>query len=238
MSKHDGGDRLGGNRLLNSLPKGEQERLAPLWEAVSLGMKDLVCEANGPISHVYFPQSGVISELLVMDDQLAIEVGTVGNEGMVGICVFLGSLQSPVKDITQIPGEALRMKADVFQEEMRRGGPLHGLMHRYTLVALRQTAQLAACNNLHTVQERMCRWLLVAHDRVGSDEFPLTQEFLAEMLVVRRPSVSVIAGVLQRAGLIRYSRGRITVLDRNGLEAATCECYSVFRKEHDRILRP
>ncbi|HEV3166279.1 MAG TPA: Crp/Fnr family transcriptional regulator [Isosphaeraceae bacterium] len=236
MSDRDHHSLPAGNRLLASLPEEERDRVTSQCEQVPLRVKDLLHEVDSPIPYVYFPRTGVISVLLVMENGLAMEVGTVGNEGMVGVAVFLGASRSPLMAIVQIPGEALRMEAEAFREELRLGGSLHSLMHRYTQVTLKQTSQLAACNHLHSVEERMCRWLLMAHDRVESDEFPLTQEFLAEMLVVRRPSVTVIAGALQRGGLIRYSRGKITVLDRAGLEAASCECYRVFKEEHDRIL--
>jgi CRP-like cAMP-binding protein len=227
----------GENRLLASLPKEESNRVVSQCTRVSLAIKDLVYEVDGPISHAYFPETGVISLLIVVGGDKPVEVGTIGNEGMVGLPVFLGTQQSPHRAVTQIPCEALKMKAEAFLEELTRNSPLHGLMHRYTQTILNQTAQLVACNQLHTVEERMCRWLLMAHDRVDSDEFPLTQEFLAEMLVVRRPSVTVNARVLQQAGLIRYNRGRVTVLDREGLEAASCACYEVLRRESDRLFQ-
>jgi CRP-like cAMP-binding protein len=153
-----------------------------------------------------------------------------------GTPVFLGSDRSPTKAIAQIPGEALRMEAKVFQKEMGRGGPFYGLVQRYTQAMINQISQSTVCNHRHSVQKRMCRWLLMSHDRVGTDEFPLTQEFLAQMLGVRRPTVTAVAGLLQKAGLITYHRGRLTVLDRKGLEAASCECYEVVAKELDRLL--
>jgi CRP-like cAMP-binding protein len=171
-----------------------------------------------------------------MRDGLAVEVGTIGNEGMVGTPVLLGADLSPTRAFAQVPGEALRMRTVLFKEEMQNGGPLPDLVRRYTQAMVNQISQSVACNHLHSVGQRMCRWLLMTHDWVGADEFPLTHEFLAQMLGVRRPSVSVVAGILQKAGLIRYHRGRITVLDRKGLEAASCECYEVVRKESDRLL--
>lgn len=228
----------GENRLLTALPEREFDRLRPRLEETALGLKQVLYEADRPIEHVYFPRTGVISLVIDMADGLTVEVGTVGNEGMVGTPVFLGAEKSPTKAFSQVPGDCLRMRAEDFREEIGNGGPLPDLIRRYTQAMVNQISQSVACNHLHSVQERMCRWLLMTHDRVESDEFPLTQEFLAQMLGVRRPSVTVVAGILQQAGLIRYHRGRITVLDRAGLEAASCECYRVVRQEYDRLLGP
>jgi CRP-like cAMP-binding protein len=225
----------GENRLLVALPRDEYDRLRPRVEKVSLPLRDILYEANGYIAHVFFPLHGVVS-LVIMDGGFTLEVGVIGNEGLVGTPVFLGSDRSPTRAIAQIPGEALRMEATVFQKEMRRGGPLYGLIQRYTQTMINQISQSIVCNHRHSVEKRMCRWLLMSHDRVGADEFPLTHEFLAQMLGVRRPSVTAVAGTLQKAGLISYHRGRITVLDRQRLEAASCECYDVVAKELDRLL--
>ena len=226
----------GENRLLADLPRDEYDRLRPHLEKVSLPLRDILYEANGPIPHVFFPLHGVVSLVIVMDGGFSLEVGIIGNEGMVGTPVFLGSGSSPTRAISQVPGEALRMETKVFQEEMKRGGPLYGLVQRYTQAMINQISQSTVCNHRHSVEKRMCRWLLMSHDRVGADEFPLTQEFLAQMLGVRRPTVTAVAGTLQKAGLISYHRGRMTVLDRKGLEAASCECYEVVAKELDRLL--
>lgn len=227
----------GENRLLAALPKAERERLAPLLRPVSFGLRDYLFRVDEPIHSVYFPRSGVISLVITVKDGGTIEVGTVGNEGMVGVPVFLGADRSPTQAFSQVPGESLRMAAADFKREViGRAGPLPDLVRRYTQAFLNQVSQTVACNHLHAVQERMCRWLLMTHDRVGGDEFLLTQEFLAQMLGVRRPSVSVVAGMLQQAGLIRYTRGRMTVLDRAGLEAGACECYGIVRREFDRLL--
>src|ERR1700733_3246379 len=225
----------GENRLLVALPKDDHDRLLPHLENVSLPLREILYEANGPIAHVFFPLIGVVS-LVIMDGGFSLEVGVIGNEGMVGTPVFLGADRSPTRAIAQIPGEALRMEATVFQKEMRRGGPLYGLVQRYTQAMINQISQSIVCNHRHSVEQRMCRWLLMSHNRVGADEFPLTQEFLAQMLGVRRPTVTAVAGILQKAGLLRYHRGRITVLDRKRLEAASCECYEVVAKELDRLL--
>jgi CRP-like cAMP-binding protein len=225
----------GENRLLVSLPRDEYDRLLPHLEKVSLPLRDILYEANGPIEHVFFPLVGVVS-LVIIDDDFTLEVGIIGNEGLVGTPVFLESDRSPTRAIAQIPGEALRMEAKVFQKEMKRAGPLFSLVQRHTQTLINQISQSIVCNHRHSVEKRMCRWLLMSHDRVGDDEFPLTHEFLAQMLGVCRPTVTGVAGTLQKAGLINYHRGRITVLDRKGLETACCECYKVVAKELDRLL--
>jgi CRP-like cAMP-binding protein len=230
------GRRPGENRLLAALPVHEQERLLTRWERVSLAMAEPLIEPGARIEHVYFPLSGMYSMVVTMEDGSAVEVSTVGHEGLIGLPIFLGAECSPTKVFCQIPGEVLRMGVEVFREEVGRGGALAILILRYTQAALNQIAQSAACNRLHSVEQRMGRWLLMAHDRVEADEFPLTQQFLSEMLGVRRPSVSAGAAKLQGAGLIRYHRGRITVLERAGLEAASCECYRVVKREYDRLL--
>jgi len=225
----------GENRLLKSLPKDEYDRLLPHLEKAPLPLRDILYEANGPIAHVFFPLNGVVS-LVIMDGGFILEVGVIGNEGVVGVPVFLGSDRSPTRAIAQIPGDALRMEAKFFQKEMKRDGPLHGLVQRYTQTMINQISQSIVCNHRHSVEKRMCRWLLLSHDRVGADEFPLTHEFLAQMLGVCRPTVTAVAGALQKTGLISYHRGRITVLERKGLEAASCECYEVVAKELERLL--
>ncbi len=227
---------LGQNRLLTALPRAEYDRLSPHLEKVSLPLKDILYEANGPIPHVFFPLIGVVSLVIIMEGGFCLEVGLIGNEGMVGTPVFLGSQRSPTRAISQVPGEALRLETKVFQEEIKRSTALNRLVQRYTQAMINQISQSTVCNHRHSVEKRMCRWLLMSHDRVGTDNFMLTQEFLAQMLGVRRPTVTAAAGVLQTAGLISYHRGRVTVLDRKGLEAASCECYEVVAKELDRLL--
>lgn len=224
------------NRLLAALPKEEYERLVANMEGVSLKLKQSVYEPNELIEYVYFVKNGVVSLLTVMEDGREVEVATVGNEGMVGLPVFLGSDKIPGKAFSQVPGDALRMKADVFKDKVTPGSPLHDLLQRYTQALFNLIAQGSACNSLHSVEERMCRWLLMTQDRVGQDEFPLTQEFLSKMLSVRRPTVSMTASILQKAGLICYSRGKITILDREGLEASSCECYGIITAEFDRLV--
>src|ERR1700732_278347 len=206
----------GQNRLLATLPRDDFNRLLPHLEKVSLPLKDILYEANGSIEHVFFPIDGVVS-LVIMDSGYIHEVGIIGNEGLVGTPVFLGSDRSPTRAIAQIPGAALRMESKVFQKEMGRGGPLHGLVQRYTQAMINQISQSIICNHRHSVKKRMCRWLLMSHNRMAADEFPLTHEFLAQMLGVCRPTVTAVAGTLQKAGLIKYHRGKITVIDRKGL---------------------
>jgi CRP-like cAMP-binding protein len=223
------------NRLLAALPPEERERLLPGMETVPLSVKHSLYEPDQPIEHVYFVRTGVVSLVSVMEEGALVEVATIGNEGMVGLPVFLGADTISMKAFVQIPGEAWRMGAAPFREAVRNGGRFPELLQRYTQALFLQVAQGAACNRAHSIEERCARWLLMTHDRVERDEFPLTQEFLAIMLGVRRPSVTVAAGILQKAGFIRYSRGRITVVDREGLEAATWECYGMIRREYDRL---
>ncbi len=224
------------NRLLAALPKEEYERLVANMESVSLKFKQSVYEPNELIEYVYFVKHGVVSLLNVMEDGKEVEVATVGNEGMVGLPVFLGADRVPGRAFSQVPGDAFRMKANVFKDIVTPGSPLHDLLQRYTQALFNQIAQGSACNSLHSVEERMCRWLLMTQDRVGQDEFPLTQEFLGQMLAVRRPTVSMAASILQKAGLICYSRGKITILNREGLKDSCCECYAIVKAEFDRLV--
>lgn len=224
------------NLLLAALPIEEYKRLVDKMEAVSLKLKQLLYEPNEPIRHVYFVKSGVVSLLNLMEDGAIVEVATVGNEGMAGLPVFLGAEKIPGMAMAQIPGDAWRMRVDVFKNQVPPGSSLHNLLQRYTQALFNLIAQSAACNRLHSAEERMCRWLLMTQDRVEQDSFPLTQEFLSQMLGIRRPTVSIVASILQKAGLIGYSRGKMTILDREGLEAATCECYGIVKKEFERLV--
>jgi CRP-like cAMP-binding protein len=224
------------NRILSVLPDLDRQRLLPHLEPVRTELKQILYAPNEAVSHIYFPLNGVVSLMTIMADGSAIEVATVGNEGMIGLPVFLGAGSMPGQALSQIPGDALRMAAEVFRTEAQSGGALQQVLQRYTQGLLNQTAQSAACNRLHAITERCARWLLMTHDRVGTDQFPLTHEFLSQMLGVRRATVTVAVGALQQAGLIRSHRGHITVLDRVGLEAASCECYRIIREEYDRLL--
>lgn len=224
------------NRLLSALPHSEYERLLPHLEPVSLNFKQTIYAPDQPIDYVYFPNTGIISLVNLTEDGGTVEAATVGNEGMAGIPVLLGADSMIGQAVVQLVGDALRMRADVFKREVTPGSPLHNLLLRYTHALFSLISQSVACNRRHSVEERCCRWLLLCQDRVQADQFPLTQEFLSQMLGVRRASVSVVAAILQRAGLIRYSRGKMTILDSKGLEAGSCECYQIVKKEFDRLL--
>ena len=228
-----GGD--GENHILAALPRDEYERLLSLSDTVSHSLRSLMYQANGPINHVYFPTSGVLSLIVIMADGGSVEVGTVGNEGFLGTPILLGADRSPTQVFCQVPGASRRMRAAVFIDEIAKSSVFRRACLRYTQGLLAMTAQSTACNKLHPVNERCARWLLITHDRVPGDEFPITHEFLSMMLGTRRASVTVAAGALQQAGLITYHRGHIKVLDRPGLEAASCECYGVVREEMDRL---
>lgn len=220
------------NRVLAALPKDELRSLAPHLVEVPLEFKEVLYEQGERIDAVYFVEEGVVSLVIVMREG-EVETGTIGNEGMVGVEAFLGTDKAHQRAICQIPGAALRMSLS----ELRRqptDGPLYQQLVRFSDAVMAMLGQNAACNRAHTLEQRMSRWLLMTLDRVGRDEFPLTQEFLAQMLGVRRPTVSLTGAALQRAGLIRYSRGRITVVDRRGLEATACECYDRIRQEFNR----
>jgi CRP-like cAMP-binding protein len=236
MSKESRDAAPNGNRLLATLPPDEYARLAPHLETVALALKQVIYEPDEPIPHVYFVAEGVVSLTQGEVNGQTVEVATVGDEGMVGLPVFLGLDSTPGHAFVQIVGAAQRMPAAVFRREVRAGTPLHDLLHRYTQALMVQMAQGAACNRLHSVDARCARWLLQTHDRVRGDEFELTQEFLARMVGVRRAAVSEVAGALQEAGLIRYTRGTIRVLDRAGLEAAACACYGIIRTQYERAL--
>ena len=224
------------NQLLAALPSKEYSRLVAYMEVVPLEIKQHLYQRNQPIEYVYFLNYGVASMLTVLTNGSAIEVATVGNEGMVGLPVFLGADRIPGECFIQVPGYGLRMRVDAFKTHVTASSPLHDLLQRYTQALFNQIAQSAACNRLHSIEERLCRWLLMTADRVETGTFPLTQEFLSKMLGVNRSSVSLTASILQRAGLIEYVRGEMTILDRSGLEATTCECYEVVRGEFERLL--
>ena len=224
------------NRLLAALPRAEYLRLLPYLEPVSLPNRQSLYAAHTPIPYVWFIERGVASVIRAMQDGTLVEICVIGHEGMVGLPVFLGSESTPSQAIIQIPGGGLRMLTTVFRREVPAGTPLHDLLHRYTRALINQVVQGIVCNRMHSIAQRCARWLLLTHDRVDSDQFPLTQQFLAHMLGVRRASVGTVTSKLQKAGLIRYSRGVITILDRPGLEAAACECYQIIEAEYGRLL--
>ena len=224
------------NRLLATLPRADSRRLLPHLEPVVIGMPAVLYEPGMPMAHVYFPADCVFSLLTVLQDGTAVEGATVGNEGLLGLPVVLGIDIVPVRVLCQLSGTALRMPATAFRDELTTGGALARLVQRYTYVLFNQIAQSVACNQRHSIRQRCARWLLATHDRVGGDGFGLTQEFLAAMLHVRRASVNEAAGLLRDTGCIRYWRGQVTILDRQQLEAAACECYRVVRAHYDSFL--
>ena len=220
------------NAILNQLPSSEFGRLRDQMQEVTLDFKQSIYEQDGPVRDIYFPDSGVISMVIQLSDGGTIETGTVGYEGMTGVPAALGPSRSPCAAFVQVAGRGLRMPATVLSAEQKRGdSPLMRLVHAYLNFVMAMLGQSAACNRMHSVESRMARWLLMTHDRVEADEFPLTQEFLSQMLGVQRPTVNIAGSTLQRAGLIKYSRGRITVTDRKGLEGSACECYAHLQQQ-------
>jgi CRP-like cAMP-binding protein len=225
------------NLLLASLPQAEYAALLPELESVHIEHKQYLSGPDQSITHVYFPRGAVISILAPMEDGHSVEGATVGIEGVAGLPVFLGDGIAQAEVICQVPGPGVRMTADQFRVAFERSRALHDILHRYTLALMGQLIRTAGCNRAHPVEERCARWLLMTADRVGSNEFPLTQEFLAAMLGVRRPSVTVAAGLLQQAGLIQYRRGFLTITDRERLEQSACEDYRLTRQIYERLYR-
>jgi len=224
------------NQLLAVLPRPESERLFPHMEQVALPLGKALYESGDRLDHVYFPTTAIVSLLYVMENGASAEIAVVGREGIVGIALFMGGDTMPNRAVVQSEGLGYRLPGPLLQREFNRGGPLQHLLLRYTLAMLTQMAQTAVCNRHHTVDQQLCRWLLLSLDRLPTNELSMTQELIANMLGVRREGVTEAAGKLQGAGLIHYNRGRITVLDRPGLEARVCECYEVVRKEFLRLL--
>jgi CRP-like cAMP-binding protein len=225
------------NGLLSSLPPRERARLMAAVQPVSFTLGDTVCEAGARMEHVYFPTTAVVSQLYTMEDGATAEMGMTGNDGVLGVALFLGGETTTSRTVVVVEGRALRLHVRALREELGSGGPLQPLLLRYTQAFLTQIAQTAVCNRLHGVEQRLCRWLLMCHDRVQSDHLQMTQELISNMLGGRRETVTVAAGRLQDAGLIRYARGHIAILDREGLEAAVCECYGIVETERQRLCR-
>lgn len=224
------------NKLLAALPARDYKRLSPHLEAIPLELKTILHGEGEAIRYVYFPGEGLVSLLAIMGDGAASEVGLVGNEGMVGLSALLGVDNAPGREIVQMAGAGVRMKAKLMRAEFKRGGALQDLLHRYTHVLFTQVSRSTACMASHKVKERLCRWLLMTHDGARGDTFVITHEFMATMLGVTRAAVTRAAGVLQREKMIRYSRGKVTMLDRRGVEARACECYASVREEYNRVL--
>jgi CRP-like cAMP-binding protein len=226
----------GVNRLLARLPKNEYKRLLPKLKIVNLILGEVLYEPGDVIKYVYFPNDSIISLISELSETSWLEVGIVGNEGMAGLAVFMGVGSSPTRCLVQGSGSAMRMSSAAVRTEANRLGGFHRLLHRYSHSLLTQVSQSSACNRFHLVDARLARWLLMTHDRLGVEKFPLTQEFLSTMLGVRREGVSKAAGALQAAKLIRYSRGMITLLNLRGLEAKSCHCYAIIKAETDTYL--
>ena len=223
------------NAILQSLPADEYERLVAMCEPLEVEVRHEVYTPDTQIDDLYFPLGCVFSHVALVDDDIVVEVGTIGREGVVGLPAFLGTTRSPNSVFCQVPGPALRLATEDLFRMLQDDGTLHNRLHRYTQALIIQLAQNVGCNRVHTIEERAARWLLMTQDRVGADQFELTQQFLAQMLGVRRPTVSLTAGILQNAGLIRYTRGNITITDRDGLLEAACDCYRIIRDQFDRL---
>jgi CRP-like cAMP-binding protein len=224
------------NAILARLPASELDHLAPHLEVVEVDLRQTVYAAGGPITHVYFPLDSVFSVVAAADEGVVIEVATMGREAMVGLPLFLGAATSPHAAFCQIPGSAVRLRAPHLKEALRRDGHLHAALNRLTQATMVQIAQNVVCNATHSAEQRAARWLLTTQDRVGRSTFPLTQQFLSQMLALRRPTVSEIASRLQQQGLIRYSRGELTILDRRRLLRAGCPCYAIVKAEFDALI--
>jgi CRP-like cAMP-binding protein len=225
-----------GNHLLAVLPEAEWMRVCPHLVSVDMSLGQVMYESGDRLAYVYFPTTSIVSLLYVMEDGASAEIAIVGNEGLIGIALFMGGETTPSRAVVQSAGQAYRLDARLLKEEFHRAGPMQRLLLRYTQALITQMAQTAVCNRHHSIDQQLCRWLLLSLDRLPSNELKMTQELIANMLGVRRPGVTEAAMKLQDAGLIRYSYGHIEVLDRPGLEKRVCECYSVVKREFDRLL--
>ena len=224
------------NHLLAAMPEAEWGRWASSLEKVHMPLGQVLYESGTILSHVYFPTTAIVSLLYVLQNGSSAEIAVVGNEGIVGVSLFMGAESTPSRAVVQSAGEGYRLKAPVMKAEFDRSGPVLHLLLRYTQALITQMSQTAVCNRHHSLDQQLCRWLLLSLDRLDSNELIMTQELIANMLGVRREGVTEGALKLQQAGLIRYARGRIVVLDRQGLEKRTCECYAVVKREYDRLL--
>lgn len=224
------------NHLLAALPTAEFERIAPYLERVAMPLGEVLYESSGQLLHAYFPTTAIVSMHYLMENGSSSEIAGVGNEGVLGISLFMGGNTTPNRAIVQTAGHGYQLKARFLLEEFKRGGVLQHLLLRYTQALMTQISQTAVCNRHHSLEQQLCRWLLLTLDRLPSNELTMTQELIASMLGVRREGITEAAGHLQQAGFIRYRRGHITVLDRTGLESLACECYGVVKNEFDRLL--
>jgi CRP-like cAMP-binding protein len=224
------------NHLLAVLPEAEWARIGSHLVQLEMPLGQVVYESGDRLEHVYFPSTAIVSLLYVMEDGASGEIAIVGNEGVIGIALFMGGETTPSRAVVQSAGKAYRLEARILKEEFHRAGPTQRLLLRYTQALITQMAQTAVCNRHHSIDQQLCRWLLLSIDRLPSNELKMTQELIANMLGVRRPGVTEAAMKLQDAGLIRYSYGHIEVLDRPGLEKRVCECYAVVKREFDRLL--
>ena len=224
------------NQLLAALPAAEWERWLPQLERVEMPLGQVLYESGTTLSHVYFPLTAIVSLLYVMENGASAEIAVVGNEGIVGISLFMGGESTPSRAVVQSAGHGFRLNAQTMKDEFNRAGPVLHLLLRYTQALITQMAQTAVCNRHHSLDQQLCRWLLLSLDRLQGNDLVMTQELIANMLGVRREGVTEAALKLQKVGLIRYARGHISVLDRAGLEQRTCECYAVVKNEYDRLL--
>ena len=224
------------NHLLAALPTAEFERIAPHLELSAMPLGEVLYESSGQLQHAYFPTTAIVSMHYVMESGASSEIAGVGNEGVLGISLFMGGNTTPSRAIVQTAGYGYRLKTSLLMEEFNRGGVMQHLLLRYTQALITQVSQTAVCNRHHAVEQQLCRWLLLTLDRLPSNELTMTQELIASMLGVRREGITEAAGRLQEAGFIRYRRGHITALSRSGLMSLVCECYEVVKKEHDRLL--
>jgi CRP-like cAMP-binding protein len=224
------------NRLLAAMPEADFQALMPSLERVAMPLGQAVYESGGPQGYVYFPTTSIVSLLYVLADGATAEIAVTGKEGLVGIALFMGGETTPSRAVVQSAGQGYRLRAKLLKTEFERGGPLQHLLLRYTQALITQMTQTAVCNRHHAVDQQLCRWLLLSLDRLPGNKLVMTQELIANMLGVRREGVTEAAGKLQAEGLIEYSRGKITVVDRERLEARVCECYAVVKREYDRLL--
>ena len=236
MTQHTPQNQSQSNHLLAALSTDDFARIEPQLEPISLKLGQVLYEAGDTMSHIYFPTTAIISLLYIMENGGTAEIGIAGNNGLVGIALFMGGDTTSNRAIVQSAGAAVRMKKDDLLVEFKRGGLFQDLLLRYTQALMTQISQTAVCNRLHSVEQQLCRWLLINHDQLAADTLIMTHDLIANMLGVRREGVTVAAGHLQDNGYIRYSRGTVTILDRKGLEKVACECYQVVSREYDRLL--